>query len=319
VGEPPFDPARKPEPGYVEGYKRAQHELYRRKAALLLQACVAHPGDARVAELMDRRWGLLGWNQDPQDVADEVPDDIDAVLGQPVGADAGVARHAAWWRAHFGTSRLAGDAGAMLAAATPFLDEYPDDERGASLLWLVADDPSADDALRLDVLERLGREYPGAYMASFAPGLARRIRERGLPLQLAFDDVLTGRRIDVADLAGQVVVLDFWSTTCGPCVAELPALQALYAEFHPRGAEFIGISLDLPEEQGGRAALEAFLARHPLPWPQDYQGGGFDSEFSRSWGVGGIPATFVLDRRGRLRSTEARGRLAELLPALLAE
>src|SRR5262245_37480488 len=80
VGEAPFDVARKPEPGYLDAYRASQHELYRKRAKLILQACRAAPEDPRVPDLMNRRWELLAWNQPPADVADEVLADVEAVL-----------------------------------------------------------------------------------------------------------------------------------------------------------------------------------------------------------------------------------------------
>ena len=56
-----------------------------------------------------------------------------------------------------------------------------------------------------------------------------------------------------------------------------------------------------------------------MPWPQYYQGNGWESEFSKSWGVNAIPQLFIVDAQGKLHSTEARGQLETLIPKLLAE
>jgi len=102
-----------------------------------------------------------------------------------------------------------------------------------------------------------------------------------------------------------------------PCVEELPELKQAYDDYHKHGVEFIGISLDESEANGGREALLKFLDEREIPWPQYYQGNGFDSEFSKSWGVGGIPAMFVIDKEGRLYTSKARGELIEILDVLL--
>ncbi len=52
-------------------------------------------------------------------------------------------------------------------------------------------------------------------------------------------------------LKGKVVVIDFWATWCGPCVAEMPNMKKLYAEYKDKGVEFVGVSLDKSKEQGG--------------------------------------------------------------------
>ena len=68
------------------------------------------------------------------------------------------------------------------------------------------------------------------------------------------------------------MVVDFWATWCGPCVAEMPAMKKLYAEYKDKGVEFIGVSLD--HKEGGLGQLKAFVAKEGIPWPQYYQGDG---------------------------------------------
>src|SRR5262249_55779184 len=118
-------------------------------------------------------------------------------------------------------------------------------------------------------------------------------------------------------LKGKVVVLDFWATWCGPCVAEMPEMKRLYEKFHGQGVEFIGISLDQSKDEGGLDALKKFVKDQEIPWPQYYQGKGWESAFSRSWGINSIPSMFVVDRDGRLVYIEARGKLEQLIPDLL--
>ena len=94
------------------------------------------------------------------------------------------------------------------------------------------------------------------------------------------------------DLRGKVVVVDFWATWCGPCVAEIPEMQRLYAKYHDRGVEFLGVSHDLPEEDGGLQAQEVRQGVE-IPWPQYYEArqmgrflkGEPMDDFSESWGI----------------------------------
>ncbi len=315
VGEPPFDPSRKNEPGYLEKYRRDQHALYRRKAAVLLKACRLHPNDTRIPSLMDRRWVLLGWNQKPGDVAAEVLADIQSVLA--TNTDELVAAHGAYWKAYY-LARLNQDgARKMMECVEPFLTRYPKDERGVQLLALVLDDASADPALRISICRRMATHYSETHFGKYALGMIRQTENVGKPFKLSFNDVMTGRPVSIAALRGKVVVIDFWATTCVPCVAELPHMKELYAKYHERGVEFVGVSLDQPEDAGGLKALRTFIQKHEIPWPQYYQGNGYDSEFSRSWGIGSAPTLFIIDKAGRLHSTEARGRLDRLIPQLL--
>ena len=114
-----------------------------------------------------------------------------------------------------------------------------------------------------------------------------------------------------------MVVLDFWATWCGPCVGEMPHMKELYAEYKDKGVEFIGVSLDQPNDEGGLDALKKFVEKNEITWPQYYQGNGWESEFSSSWGINSIPAVFVVAPDGNLFSIEARGKLDEMIPELL--
>jgi thiol-disulfide isomerase/thioredoxin len=318
IGEPDFDAARKQEPGYMDNYRREQHILYQQKAALLLEACRVHPDDERVPELMDRHWKLLAWNQDPLNVAGEVLTDIDTVLASDDwGPD--VRQHADYWRTFFQVHKNADDPKQVFDFVTEFTGQHPDDERGAQLLSLTVTAASADTALQHKALSLLAQNYPETYYGTYAPGMIHRLTSLGEPFEFSFTDLVSGEKMSISDLRDRVVILDFWSTSCVPCVREFPHLKELYAQYHPQGVEFIGISLDEPPEKGGRQAVLKFVGEHDLPWPQYYQGNGYDSEFSKSWGVGSIPTMFAVGKEGRLRTTKARGRLDDVIPKLLAE
>jgi hypothetical protein len=97
----------------------------------------------------------------------------------------------------------------------------------------------------------------------------------------------------------------------------MPTMKKLYAEYKDKGVEFIGVSLDQPEDKGGLTKLKEFCAKNEIAWPQYYQGNFWDSAFSKGWGVNSIPCVFVVDAEGNLASTRARGKLEELLPQLL--
>ena len=159
------------------------------------------------------------------------------------------------------------------------------------------------------------------------PGERRQHERIGEPFDLEFTDAITGKHVSMKDLRGKVVVVDFWATWCGPCVAEIPEMLRLYAKYHDRGVEFLGVSHDLPEEDGGLESLKKFVKEREIPWPQYYEArqmgrflkGEPMEDFSESWGIRGIPTVFLIDAEGRLSSTEARGRLDTLIPRLLEQ
>jgi peroxiredoxin len=135
----------------------------------------------------------------------------------------------------------------------------------------------------------------------------------GQPIDLRFT-AMDGRAIDLAKMKGKVVLVEFWSTTCGPCIAELPALKAAYEKFHDRGFEVVAISLDDKE-----SALRRFIKEKDLPWPQHFDGKGWENEFAVRYGVFGIPTVWLVDKRGRLRDTNVRYEVENRVKALLEE
>ena len=95
-------------------------------------------------------------------------------------------------------------------------------------------------------------------------------------------------------------------------------MKELYQKYHDRGVEFIGISLDQPRDQGGLDSLKAFVQKNEIRWPQFYEGKPDARTFTVSWGINLLPTAFVIDAEGKLYTTQARGKLDEIIPELLA-
>ncbi len=103
---------------------------------------------------------------------------------------------------------------------------------------------------------------------------------------------LDGKKIAPKDLAGKVVLLDFWATWCAPCVKALPEIEAIAKRHADRPFEVISISADLSEEP-----LRAFLAEHSSTAPQIWDA---KRELSERFEVHGYPTYLLIDPEGRV-------------------
>jgi thiol-disulfide isomerase/thioredoxin len=136
--------------------------------------------------------------------------------------------------------------------------------------------------------------------------------KEGDVIDLSFKPV-NGAKVDLAAMKDKVVLLDFWATWCGPCVGELPNVKAAYAEYHAKGFEVVGISLD-----SDRGQLKDFIKENEMPWPQYFDGKGWDNDLAKEYGVRSIPAAYLI-KNSTVIATEVRGpalqmKLKELIP-----
>ncbi len=146
--------------------------------------------------------------------------------------------------------------------------------------------------------------------ASFA-GKLRLLTLPGKPMEIS-GDLLDGKPFNQKSLAGKVVLVDFWATWCGPCVAEIPNMLEQYEKYHAKGFEVVGISLDEDKEK-----VDAFIAENKIPWPIIYAGKGWQDPTAQFYGISGIPQLILIGRDGKVITLNARGkklgeRLAEL-------
>ena len=134
------------------------------------------------------------------------------------------------------------------------------------------------------------------------------------PLDLKFQAV-DGAQVDFAKLRGKVVLLDFWATWCGPCRMEIPNVVAAYNQFHKDGFEIVGVSLDQDKER-----LLNYTKQAGMTWPEYFDGKGWANEVSTRYGINSIPAAWLVDKKGFVRTTGVRGAdLAQQVKMLLAE
>jgi len=136
---------------------------------------------------------------------------------------------------------------------------------------------------------------------------ARALVEHGtLPPGLAvpeieFTALQDQQKLKLSSLRGKVLVLNFWATWCGPCVAEFPEFVALDAKYRDKGVKFVGVTADDPEDV--QPKVIPFIKKHQVKFDivqQNIE----DSEavmnqITKDWN-GVIPVTVVYDKQGNL-------------------
>ena len=200
-----------------------------------------------------------------------------------------------------------------------------------------ADAPTRDEASAVNVLVVLEEVEAGSVAMDDWQKLARlhlknhpdSPRNRMIEGQLAIADLAEqkkpntmdlkfkatdGSEVDLSKLRGKVVLIDFWATWCGPCVAEIPNVVSAYEKLHSKGFEIIGISLDQDE-----ARLAAFTKSKGMTWPQYFDGKGWANDLSTRFGITSIPSMWLVNKEGVVISTDARGGLEAAVERALAE
>ena len=171
-----------------------------------------------------------------------------------------------------------------------------------------------NDTKALELLKQLKSDFPDTKLGMnadrisasiVAQGESKKI-QRSLVSGAAFPDFdekdLDGKPLSVANYKGKVVLVDFWATWCGPCVGEMPNVIKAYGKYHDKGFEIIGVSLD--ESKG---SLTDFIKKNNMPWPQYFDGKGWQNKLGAKYGINSIPMNYLVGKDGKIIDKELRG------------
>ena len=137
----------------------------------------------------------------------------------------------------------------------------------------------------------------------------------GKPAPLFSGPSPDGKTVSLKEVMGKVTIIDFWASWCAPCRAENPNVVALYNEFHSKGLNIIGVSLDKDAAKWKEA-----IAKDGLVWSHVSNLKFWEDPIAKQFNIQAIPATFILDEKGiivakDLRGDELKAKVQELLGA----
>ena len=115
--------------------------------------------------------------------------------------------------------------------------------------------------------------------------------------------------------SGRYILVDFWASWCGPCLAEMPNVKAAYERFHAKGFDVVGLSFDANAD-----AWKAAIKRFEMPWTNLSDLKGWESAAAKKYKVNSIPDNILIGPDGRIIANGLRGEaLLQKLAALLSE
>lgn len=151
-------------------------------------------------------------------------------------------------------------------------------------------------------VEKYGQELPAAAAAIKGKMVRMKSTVAGGDAPAFSMDQPDGTPLSLEDFKGKVTLIDFWASWCGPCRRENPHVVKLYNEYHDKGFEILGVSLDRSKDKW-LAAIE----KDGLTWKHVSDLKGWQNEAAKLYGVRSIPHTVLVDAEGKIIARGLRG------------
>ena len=184
-----------------------------------------------------------------------------------------------------------------------FVHDFPDEPDDAALQKMRLQSlQKTDPAGAAKLLDSLLKDpNPAVLEMAQAQVALRDLTKQPLDLQFTAVD---GSKFDLKQLRGKLVLVDFWATWCAPCMERVPGLVKLYENFHPKGLEIVGISLDQD-----KSLVKAVTGSSGMVWPQYFDGKGWQNEIASRYGITSIPRMWLIDKKGMVIDPDAEDSL----------
>lgn len=142
---------------------------------------------------------------------------------------------------------------------------------------------------------RIVTDFSQSAAATKAAGAKLRLESVGKPIPLRGMMLGTKKPIDLAQLKGKVVLVQYWATWCEPCIHDMAELKELQAKYGKSGFVVLGVNLDANPQD-----VQTFLKERAIAWPQIYEPGGLDSRLANELGILTLPTMILVDEKGNV-------------------
>lgn len=189
-----------------------------------------------------------------------------------------------------------------LASLEAYLEEHPQSENSAEALRQLAmgSEIAGENETAVKWYRRILDEFPDSVHSAMSKGAITRLTSEGKAIRFT-GPAIQGGNVNLADLRGKAVVIQYWTTSCDVCTKDHELLGNLYKKYGGTTLEIVGVNLDFSRDK-----LVEYLKENRLPWKQLYEPGGFDGRLASDLGVVTVPLMLLIGPDGKVISSNIR-------------